>query len=148
MKTENREIIRLIHEKLNQGDFASSLEDIAPDAANHGIKVGQEGYKMVWNDIYATFPDFTFKIDEIIAEGDKVVVRSKVSGTHLGTGELPLNGGMLVGVEPTGKSFEVQHIHWYKLRDGKIVDHYACRDDLEMMQQLGLLPQISTTFGK
>jgi hypothetical protein len=36
----------------------------------------------------------------------------------------------------------VQHIHWYKLLDGKIVDHYATRDDIGMMQQLGLLPAI------
>ncbi len=47
---------------------------------------------------------------------------------------------MLVGVEPTGKRFEVSHIHWYTLRDGKIVEHYANRDDLGMMRQLGLLP--------
>jgi predicted ester cyclase len=47
---------------------------------------------------------------------------------------------MLVGVPPTGKRFEVSHIHWYTLRDGKIVEHYANRDDLGMMRQLELLP--------
>jgi predicted ester cyclase len=46
---------------------------------------------------------------------------------------------MLVGVQPTQKHFEVQHIHWYKLRDGKIVAHTANRDDIGMMRQLGLL---------
>jgi SnoaL-like polyketide cyclase. len=45
-----------------------------------------------------------------------------------------------VGVEPTQKHFEIQHIHWFNLRDGKIVDHYATRDDIGMMRQLGLLP--------
>jgi hypothetical protein len=43
----------------------------------------------------------------------------------------------LVGVEPTRKRFEVQHIHWHRLRDGQFVDHYAVRDDLGMMSQLG-----------
>jgi predicted ester cyclase len=43
-------------------------------------------------------------------------------------------------VPPTGKRYEAQHIHWFKLRDGKIVAHWANRDDLGMMQQLGLLP--------
>ncbi len=95
---------------------------------------------MVLEDIYATFPDWKFEIEDIVEAGDSVIVRTIVTGTHLGRGEIPVNGGMLVGVEPTGKSFEVQHIHWYKLRDGKICEHYANRDDLAMMQQLGLVP--------
>jgi predicted ester cyclase len=53
---------------------------------------------------------------------------------------MPVNGGLLVGVEPTGRHFEVQHIHMLRIGGGKIVDHYANRDDLGMMQQLGLLP--------
>jgi predicted ester cyclase len=75
-----------------------------------------------------------------VAEGDSVVVRSKVSGTHLGVGKLAVNGGMLVGVAPTGKRFVVENIHWYRLRDSAIVEHYAARDDIGMMRQLGLLP--------
>jgi predicted ester cyclase len=141
MKPDNREIVRSCHEKLNQGDLAAALEMIAEEVTNHGIKVGREGYKMVLEDIYATFPDWTFEIDEIVAEEETVVVRTRVRGTHLGRGEFPVNGGMMVGVEPTGKSFEVQHIHWYKLRDGKIVEHYANRHDIGMMQQLGILPE-------
>jgi len=112
----------------------------AIDASNHGLKVGREGYKMVLEDIDATFPDWKFEIEDIVEAGDSVIVRTTVSGTHLGRSEFPVNAGMLVGVEPTGKNFEVQHIHWYKLRDGKICEHYANRDDLAMMQQLGLLP--------
>jgi predicted ester cyclase len=80
------------------------------------------------------------EIVDILAEGQSVVVRCKVSGTHRGVGEKRINGGFLMGVEPTGKPFVVQHMHWYKLRDGKIIDHYASRDDLGMTQQLGLLP--------
>jgi predicted ester cyclase len=74
------------------------------------------------------------------------VVRCQVSGTHRGIGRLPMNGGMLVGVEPTGKRFEVAHIHWYKLKNGKIVDHFATRDDVGMMAQLGLLKR--ETFSR
>ena len=59
-----------------------------------------------------------------------------------------MNGGMLVGVQPTGKRFEVSHIHWYTLRDGKIVEHYANRDDLGMMQQLGLVPPLAAVSAK
>lgn len=139
MKLENQEIVRLCHEQLNNGNFEAALKLIAEGATNHGMKVGKAGYKMVWDDIYRTFPDCRFETEEIVEAGDSVIVRTKVRGTHLGTGEIPVNGGMLVGVEPTGKSFEVQHIHWYKLRDGQICEHYANRDDLAMMQQLGLI---------
>lgn len=48
---------------------------------------------------------------------------------------------MLVGVTPTDKHFEVAAIHWFTLKAGKIVDHFALRDDLAMMQQLGLSPK-------
>lgn len=141
MELNNKEIVRLCHAQLNSGELASALENFAADASNHGIKVGREGYQMVLEDIYETFPDWRFEIEEIVEIDNSVVVRTIVKGTHLGKSEFPVNGGMLVGVEPTGKSFEVQHIHWYKLRDGKICEHYANRDDVGMMQQLGLLPE-------
>ncbi len=146
MQLENREIVRLCHEQLNNGDLETALEIFAEDASNHGIIVGREGFKMVLEDIYTTFPNWKFEIEEIVEAGDTVVVRTKVRGTHLGKGEFPVNGGMLIGVEPTGESFEVQHIHWYRLRDGKIVEHFANRDDIGMMQQLGLLPSDEITI--
>ena len=76
----------------------------------------------------------------MVSEGDSVVVRCRVSGTHQGIGTKRVNGGFLAGVQPTEKRFQVQHMHWYILRDGKITDHFAARDDLGMTQQLGLLP--------
>src|SRR6185369_15643413 len=139
MKMKNLEIVRLCHEQLNNGDLEAAIESFAADASNHGMKVGREGFRIVLKDIYSTFPDWRFEIEDIAEDGDSVVVRARILGTHLGKGEFPVNGGMLVGVEPTGKSFEVQHIHWYKLRDGQICEHYANRDDIGMMQQLGLL---------
>jgi predicted ester cyclase len=57
----------------------------------------------------------------------------------LGVGKLPVNGGLLVDVPPTHKHFEVEATQWWRVRDGKIVDHYGVRDDLGMMEQLGLL---------
>jgi predicted ester cyclase len=51
--------------------------------------------------------------------------------------------GMPVGAAPTGKSFEVSHIHWQTLQGGQIVEHYANRDDLGMLRQLGLLSLVA-----
>jgi predicted ester cyclase len=80
------------------------------------------------------------EIVDMVAEGDDVVVRCRVSGTHRGTSTTRVNGGFLLGVPPTGKHFVVQHIHWYKLQGGLIADHFTNRDDVGMARQLGLLP--------
>ena len=101
-------------------------------------------FELTLEDILTTFPDYCMKIVEMVAVGDAVIVRCNVTGTHLGMGKRPANGGGLVGVTPTGKRHEITHIHWYTLRDGKIVQHYANRDDLGMMRQLGLAPPVPT----
>ncbi|HEX6125462.1 MAG TPA: ester cyclase [Pyrinomonadaceae bacterium] len=145
-KTEqaNRKIILLNFEKFNRGDTAGASEDWSDDLTNHGEKVGRTGIKMVLDDIFRTFPDARLDVQNAVVDGDMVVVRAQFSGTHRGKGLLPVNGGMLVGVEPTGKSFNVSHIHWFRLRDGKIIAHWATRDDIDMMRQLGLVPAIKS----
>jgi predicted ester cyclase len=137
---KNIAVVRAEHEKLNRGDWQVATEEYAEETRNFGKPVGRKGVRLVLEDIYRTFPDWRMEIVDIAAVADSVIVRCAVSGTNNGVGKMPVNGGMLVGVAPTHKHFEVQHIHWYKLRDGKIVDHYATRDDIGMMQQLGLLP--------
>ncbi len=57
---------------------------------------------------------------------------------NLGTPELPVLGGLLIGVAPTGRQFTVQSIHFYRVVGDEIVEHRAVRDDLGIMQQLGL----------
>jgi predicted ester cyclase len=140
----NLEIIRLATEAMNRGDLKAYVSYFAEDTKNFDRPVGREGIRRSIEDIFTTFPDYRHDIVEVIAKSDSVVVRCRTSGTHRGVGKLPLNGGMLVGVEPTQKRFEVQHIHWYKLRDGKIAEHTANRDDIGMMRQLGLLPPVGT----
>jgi predicted ester cyclase len=55
---------------------------------------------------------------------------------------------MLVGVQPTGRTFEVQHIHMYRVLDGKIAEHSANRDNVGMMRQLDLLPPLPSLLGQ
>lgn len=141
----NKELVRTC---LNQGPAAKTTEALKRDTCFaeqvtfQGRTVSSESLIANLDDIRTTSPDWSSEIMEIVAEGDVVVVRTRVSGTHKGVGKRPINGGMLVGVPPTGKRFEVQHIRWYKIRDGKIVEHYAVRDDIGMMRQLGLLPPL------
>jgi predicted ester cyclase len=94
----------------------------------------------VWR---TAFPDLHFAIDTVLAEGDCVVSEVTLSGTHRGLFPMipPLEGPPL---SPNGKKFSVKHLHRFRLRDGKIVEHFAVRDDLGMFQQLGHL----TPFGQ
>jgi predicted ester cyclase len=138
----NAETIRRHHAVLNTGDVVAASQFYAVDTRNHGVPVGRTGVLRVLTDILGTFPDWQMEIENLAAVGNDVTVRMIVTGTHGGVGKIPVNGGLLVGVPPTGKSFKVQHIHWYTLRQGLIVEHRANRDDIGMMQQLGLLPAV------
>ncbi len=137
----NEAVIRTQLDEMNHGDWKTALGLYTPDTRNFGRKVGKAVMAQIFADIYTTFPDFQQKIVDIVAVGDSVIVREKMSGTHEGTGRIPANGGMLVGVPPTHKHYTIDAIHWYTLKGGKIVDHYAVRDDLAMMQQLSLSPR-------
>ena len=147
LEQENRQIIFSNFEKFNRGDTAAAADDWSDDLTNHGEKVGRSGIKMVLDDIIRTFPDAKLEIQSIVVDGDMAVVRTLFTGTHRGVGRLPVNGGMLIGVEPTGKSFAVNHIHSFRLRDRKIIAHWATRDDVEMMRQLGLEIEIKAKVG-
>lgn len=136
----NADVIRRQNELINAGRIAEAVQFLAPDTLNHGVAVGRSGVLRVLTDILATFPDWASQEYDLMATDDEVVVRYVNTGTHKGTGRIPVNGGLLVGVPPTGKRFKVQSIHWYTLKDGLITEHRASRDDIGMMQQLGLLP--------
>ncbi len=145
----NRDVIRQHLDVMNRGEWRQAAEYFAQDVQHHrgnwqngteAIVRGKKALSDNLEDIFRTFPDWKMEIVEVAAEGNSVIVRCRVSGTHKGVATRAVNGGLLVGVQPTGKHFQVQHIHWYKVRDGKITDHSTSRDDLGMSQQLGLLP--------
>jgi predicted ester cyclase len=70
-------------------------------------------------------------IDDMIAEGDQVVTKKTFTGTH--TGEF-------AGIPATGNKVTLQFVDIMRVRDGKIVEHWNCIDQLSFMQQLGVLP--------
>lgn len=137
----NAKIVRQQIDAVNRHDVEAAAAFIAEDTVNHGVPVGRTGVRRVLTDVFATFPDWHMEIVDLVAVGDDVVIREIVSGTHLGTCRISVNGGLLVDVPPTGKKFRVQAMHWYTLnKDGLIVAGRANRDDVGMMQHLGLLP--------
>ena len=81
--------------------------------------------------LLAQFPDLEMTIEAIVAEGDTVAVRVLSEGTNLG----PLNGV----VPPTGKRFAARQSHWFRVEDGRLAEHWATREDLVAMLQLGVI---------
>ena len=81
--------------------------------------------------LLAQFPDLRMTVVGLVCEGDMVAVRVRSEGTNLG----PINGI----VPPTGKRFSAEQSHWFRIRDGRFAEHWATRDDLTAMLQLGVL---------
>jgi steroid delta-isomerase-like uncharacterized protein len=122
-------------EDVYNGNNLDVLDElVAQDAVNHSAvpehKHGIEGFRHVNRWVRAAFSDVHYAIDDMIAEGDMVACRIAATGTH---------DGELRGSPPTGKRFSVDHVHWHRLADGKLVERWAVRDDLGAAHQLGLL---------
>ena len=79
----------------------------------------------------AQFPDLEMTIESIVADTDLVAVRVRSAGTNLGK-----LGGF---APPTNKRFVTEQSHWYRVVDGKLSEHWATRDDLSAMVQLGVI---------
>ena len=136
----NRQVVERWVELFNSGDLDGTVALFADDALNFGRPVSRASVQAVLVDIRTRFPDVTLTAHGWVAEGDWVVIRATYSGTHRGVGRLPIDGGMLIGVPPTHRSFAVLHIHMFRVVDGLIREHWGGRDDVGMMRQLGLLP--------
>ena len=100
---------------------------------NHlpGAPTGLVGAKAVHQGLLAAFPDSRTTIEDLVAAGDRVVMRGTLTGT---------NTGSFMGAPPTGKSFKVATMSVFRIASGKIVEHWGVVDGTGVMQQLGLLP--------
>lgn len=140
LEARNEAVIRQHHDAINRGDIAAAAAFYADTVRNNGNVVNRARLFGIMQDNSRTFPDWHMTIDRLIARGDEVVALMTVTGTHKAVSQRPVNGGVYLGVAPTGRHFSVLHTHWFVLKDGLIVEHRATRDDLGMSRQLGLLP--------
>ena len=127
----------------NEGDVAGSAATFAPESLNHGVQVPRAGIEAVLRSLRTALPDLRVEIVEMISDGEVVVYRAVITGTHLGTPELPfVQGGVFALVEPSGRAVEMMQIHWFRVQNGKIVEHWAVRDDLTLARQLRVIPDL------
>ncbi len=133
----NKALVRRLVEAWNTRNWAVFDEVMAPDYVDHyalpGLKPGREAYKEAQISTTNAFPDFQFTIEDMIAEGDKVVVRLTFSGTHRGE---------FAGIAPTGKRVTYTHIRILRVVRGKFVEDWGFSDRLGALQQLGAFPPI------
>lgn len=144
---KNRAVLERMHAAMKQRGLTAQLEFFAEQSLAHGFPATRDSIRAVLEDIETTFPDVAFEPHEVVAEGDRVMARYTLSGTHKGVQKLPfVHGGFLTGVAPTGLRFSVQHVHLFRFEDGLIVQHDAVQDNLGMAQQLGfeLIPSKAT----
>jgi predicted ester cyclase len=135
MSTEqNKAIIRrLFLQSVNQGNLAVADELVSPRYTFHNPTQplhGPEGWKAFVTMVRTGFPDFEMTIEDLLAEGDKVVVRMTGRGTHLGEFQ---------GIAPTGRPVSGSGITICRLADGQVVDEWENYDELGVMQQIGAI---------
>jgi steroid delta-isomerase-like uncharacterized protein len=135
---ENKAIVRSIFEDgLNRGEVDKIAAMTAPDFFDHDIHVetsipgGPEDLREALVAIRKGFPDIDVSVEDVIAEGDKVVVRNTWRGTHQGE---------FNGIPATGRRIEIEGIVIWRIENGKIAERWATIDTLSLLQQLGVIP--------
>ena len=136
MSTEQNKALarRMIEEVWNQGNLALLDEIVAANYVGHNPSMtvqGPEGIKQFILMYRSAFPDLHFTIEDMIAEGDRVVTRWSSSGTHRG----PLSG-----IPPTGKHVTGTGIAISRFVDAKFAEGWTEFDLLGVLQQLGVIP--------
>ncbi len=115
-------------------DVAALSDVVHPECFNHelppGMPQGLDGMQQVMLWLNRAFSDLRYEIHKVIAEGDTAVVYCTMRGRH--TGEF-------MGVAATNQPVAAKQIHIVRFQDGKGIEHWAIRDDLTLMQQLGAL---------
>ena len=120
---------RIIEEIINEGRLEMVDELIAEEYVDHaGGPHGCDGYRQSVAVVRAAFPDLQMTIEDLVAEGDKVVARLSIKATH---------GGVFMGIEPTGKPVSFCGVGIMRIIDGKMVERWNHSDILTLLKQLG-----------
>ena len=128
---ENKAVVRRWIDALNNGNLASGVEEaFAPEHrdgfAGPGQTPGPEGVRQRVSRLLAAFPDLHFTIEDMVAEGDRVVTRFTVRGTQRGEFQ---------GIPPTGKQVTFSWVSIARIANGKIVESWSVFDGLGLMKQ-------------
>lgn len=133
---DNIELARRMIGAVEAGDDSVVYELIHPEHRDHAATDGRSGPEGVGGSIAwvnDTFADREMVIEDLIASGDRVVARVRFSATHVGE---------LYGIDATGRQFETDHVHIWRVADGRLAEHWMVRDDLSTVRQLGAFERV------
>jgi predicted ester cyclase len=126
---------RMVDEVVNQGHFDVVEELFDPAYIDHGappgVPGGLEGVKAVFGMFRAGFPDVKFTIDDMVNQGDVVATLVHGEGTQTGN---------FMGIPPSGKHARWRSVGFFRVKDGKIVEHWGIPDLLGLLIQIGVIP--------
>ena len=133
---ENKKVVsRYIEEFKNNANHGIVDELLTTNFVHHlkdpRLPPGPDAIKMLGQSIVAGFPDVHVTVEDLLADGDKVIERTTARATH--TGEF-------IGIPPTGKQVVWTEIHIYRLEDGKIAELWSEIDLVILLSQLGAIP--------
>jgi steroid delta-isomerase-like uncharacterized protein len=137
--TGNKATFARLHDAMNSRDadvIARTIDEVvAPDVLIRtplpvGV-TGAEALKQVWKVLLRAYPDLHVEVEDLIEEGDKLVCRNTVTGTHQGD---------YLGVPPTGKSVTYKEIFIFRFAGGRIAETWGVADLVAQLRQLGVLP--------
>jgi steroid delta-isomerase-like uncharacterized protein len=138
-ETSNKAAVIRFCDASNTGDaelISKTIDElVAPDALIRTPlpleTTGAEAVKEVFARLHRAYPDLHITIEDLIEEGDKVVSRNTVTGTHQGE---------YMGIQPTGKSVTYNEIFIFRFAGGQIAESWGVVDVLSQMKQLGVIP--------
>ncbi len=132
---ENKAVVRrFVDEIFVGGSFDAVDELIARDAVFHTYPFGDDpraGMRAAIERVRAGLSDGQFTVHDLVAEGDLVAARMTTAATQ---------SGPFMGMPPTGRRYEIEELHLFRVRDGQVVEHWHQFDQLGLMRQLGVGP--------
>ena len=132
-----------------EGDRADFTALYQPEAVDHENRIqppssrvpGPDGFWSTALWLRGAFAGLHYDIHHAVADGDLVAVDSTMNGRHAGPCAFYTDEGTVDTVfPPTGKTFTMSQSHWFRMRDDRIAEHWADRDDLGTARQLGWIP--------
>ena len=132
---ENKAIVRRFYEEIDKGNLDAMDELVAEDYIDHNpppfpVEPGREGLKQAFKLFWEATPGY-HRIEDQIAEGDKVVTRLTSFGKH--EGDLP-------GAPRTGNPMEMTSITIHRIANGKLVEKWSEKDMIRLLKQIGMMP--------
>ena len=130
---DNKALVqRFFEEVINQRNVAALNQFVSPNAVNHTMPSGlPKGPNEFLTLHLNAFPDVKATVEDLLADGDKVVALVSYRGTQRGA---------FRAISPTGKPISVMGINIFRIVNGKMVEHWGLADRLSALQQLGVVP--------